>query len=453
MNHSQEQFRLERDPLGEVRLPARALYGAQTRRALDNFQISRLRIHPSLITAFAEIKQAAAAANLQTGSLTREIAEAIIRAADEVMSGAWREQFDLDVFQAGAGTSYNMNANEVIANRALELLGATRGDYTRLHPNDHVNKAQSTNDTMPTAMRIATLRLLRPLLDALDSLVAGLSAKADEFSNVVKSGRTHLRDAVPMTLGQEFSGYAGNIARAAERLRLTEAPLLEVPLGGTAIGTGVNTHPDYARLAVARLGEITGLQLSEAGNRFQSMQSLGDFVAVSAALRGLAIEVSKIASDLRLLSSGPHTGLDEIELPAVQPGSSIMPGKVNPVIPEMMNMVCYHIIGHDTAIAYCGEAGQLELNVMMPYVAYAVCESLEVMTNAVRAFDEKCVRGLSAHRARCREYAERTVGLAALLNEERGYMGAAEIAQRAMQSGKSIQELVTEESHGSSGKS
>ena len=300
VNIQSEQFRVERDPLGEVRLPLDALYGAQTARALDNFQISRLRFHPLLIAAFAEIKKAAAETHLETGSLDPQIGAAIIAAADEIMAGEWREQFSLDVFQAGAGTSLNMNVNEVIANRALEIIGAQRGDQSRIHPNDHVNKSQSTNDTMPTAMRTTTLRLLRPLIQTLDQLAASMQAKAAEFADVVKSGRTHLHDATPITLGQEFSGYGDNIARATERLRACEMPLPEVPLGGTAVGTGVNTHPDYARLVVAKLGQITGLPLREARNRFQSMQSLGDFAALSGALRGLAIELSKIANDLRL---------------------------------------------------------------------------------------------------------------------------------------------------------
>ncbi|MFN7945416.1 MAG: aspartate ammonia-lyase [Blastocatellia bacterium] len=445
VNIQSEQFRVERDPLGEVRLPLNALYGAQTARALDNFQISRLRFHPLLTVAFAEIKKAAAETHLETGSPDPQIGAAIIAAADEIIAGQWRDQFSLDVFQAGAGTSLNMNVNEVIANRALEIIGAQRGDQARIHPNDHVNKSQSTNDTMPTAMRTTMLRLLTPLLQTLAQLAASMQAKAAEFADVVKSGRTHLHDATPITLGQEFSGYGENIARATDRLRACEMPLLEVPLGGTAVGTGVNTHPDYARLVVAKLGQITGLPLREARNRFQSMQSLGDFAALSGALRGLAIELSKIANDLRLLSSGPHTGLDEIALPAVQPGSSIMPGKVNPSIPEMLNLVCFHVIGHDTAIALCSEAGQLELNVMMPYVAYALSESLEVMTNAARTFDEKCVRGITANRERCRTYAQNTVGLAALLNEERGFMEAARLAQQAMQSGRSIQELIDAE--------
>ncbi|MGH9835346.1 MAG: aspartate ammonia-lyase [Blastocatellia bacterium] len=444
-NNSERQLRIERDPLGEVRVPADALYGAQTARARDNFQISRLRANQALIKAFAEIKKAAAQANLHTGAIARDLGEAIVRAAEEIIAGRFREQFDLDVFQAGAGTSYNMNVNEVIANRALELLGARRGDYSRLHPNDHVNQSQSTNDTMPTAMRIACLRLLGELTHALDQLAQSLHKKAKEFRDVKKSGRTHLHDAMPMTLGDEFDGYALNIERATDRLRIAGAPLLEVPLGGTAVGAGHNTRPDYARLAVKHLKKITGLPLTEARNRFQSMQSLGDFVALSGALRGLAVELGKVANDLRLLNSGPRTGLAEIELPAMQPGSSIMPGKVNPAVPEMVNMVCYHVIGHDVAITMCGEAGQLELNVMMPYVAYALMESLEIMTNAVMTFDRKCVRGITADRERCRWYAENTVGLAALLNEERGYMGAAELANRAIDSGKSIQELLEEE--------
>ncbi|MBI1759852.1 MAG: aspartate ammonia-lyase [Acidobacteria bacterium] len=444
MQQEKYKYRLERDPLGQVRVPSEALYGVQTQRALNNFPISRLRIHHALITALAEIKQAAAEANIQTGRHSATLGEAVILAAKEVIAGQWREQFCLDVFQAGAGTSYNMNVNEVIANRALELLGFERGAYAQLHPNDHVNQSQSTNDVMPTAMRIAALRLLHELAPVLAGLSESFDTKALEFSGVTKSGRTHLHDATPMTLGQEFAGYAENLARALRRLQVVEDSLLEVPLGGTAIGTGINTHADYARLAVTCLSRITGLALREAPNRIQSQHSLGDFLALSAALRGYAVELNKIANDLRLLSSGPHTGLDEIELPAVQPGSSIMPGKVNPVMAEMVNMVCFHVIGHDLAITLCAEAGQLELNVMMPYVAYALLEALEIMKNAAQAFDEKCVRGIRAHPERCREYAERSVGRATSLNQTLGFMGAAEIAQRAIETGKSIDELLRE---------
>lgn len=437
--------RTERDPLGETAVPTEALYGGQTQRALENFQISNLKIHPELIVALAEVKKAAAAANFSTNKLSLKDSTAIIRAADEIIGGQWRDQFQLDVFQAGAGTSLNMNMNEVIANRALELMGAQRGDYSKLHPNDHVNRSQSTNDVIPTAIRVASLRLIKGLRRAIEELSETFDVKAMEFGDIRKSGRTHLHDAVPMTLGDEFSGYAENISRAEKRLAATEDFMLEVPLGGTAVGNGVNTHPDYARLAVAELSRITRLDLQQSPNRFQSMQSLGDFVALSGALRGFAIELSKIANDLRLLNSGPNTGLDEIELPAVQPGSSIMPGKVNPSIPEMVNMVCFHVIGQDTAITMCGEAGQLELNVMMPYVAYALLESMKVMTAASHTFDHKCVRGIRAHRERCLEYADRTIGLAALRNEEVGFMAAAELAQRAIASGKSVQELIQEE--------
>jgi aspartate ammonia-lyase len=444
MSETATKFRIERDPLGDVEVPSEMLYGAQTCRALENFQISNLRIHPAFFTAYAEIKKAAALANMEVGKLPPLTGDAIIQAADEIINGRWHFNFQLDVFQAGAGTSYNMNVNEVIANRALEILGYRRGDYAQLHPNDHVNKAQSTNDTMPTAMRITAVRLLRKLVQAADQLAAAFGQKAGEFAGVVKSGRTHLHDATEMTLGQEFGGYADNVRRAVNRLRAVEEALLEVPLGGTAIGSGVNAHPDFARLAIARLSEITKLALREAPNRFQAQQSLGDFLALSSALRGLAVELSKLANDLRLLSSGPHTGLDEIELPAVQPGSSIMPGKVNPVLAEMLNMVCFHVIGQDTAVMMCAEAGQLELNVMMPYVAHALFEAMEVLANACTAFSEKAVRGIKAHEDRCRQYAERSVGQAATLNETLGFMGAAEVAKRAAETGKSVDELLAE---------
>jgi aspartate ammonia-lyase len=434
-------FRLERDPVGEVRVPADALYGAQTARALDNFAVSTLRIHPLFITGYAEVKKAAALANMETGALTEEKGDAIVRAADELIAGGMRDQFRLDVFQAGAGTSYNMNLNEVIANRSLELMGGRRGDYARLDPNDDVNKSQSTNDTMPTTMRITAVRLARQLTAALDALADGFAAKADEFSDVRKAGRTHLHDATPMTLGEEFRAWGGNVRRAAERIRAVEDSLLEIPLGGTALGNSVNTKADYPRLAVRCLAAVTGLPVREARDRVQLTGSVGDFVALSATLRVAAVELSKIANDLRLLNSGPHTGLAEIELPALQPGSSIMPGKVNPAVAEMLNMVCYHVVGHDTAITLAGEAGQLELNVMMPYIAYALLESLEVLASAVRHFDERCVRLVQAKRERCAELAERSVGLAALHNEELGFMGAAELAQRAIDTGKTIAEL------------
>jgi aspartate ammonia-lyase len=376
--------------------------------------------------------------------LDRDIGEALVRAAEEVIEGRWAGEFRLDVFQAGAGTSYNMNVNEVIANRALELVGAERGDHERINPNDHVNKSQSTNDTMPTAMRIAAVRLLRRLVEALDGLADAFEAKAEEFAEVPKSGRTHLHDAVPMKLGEEFGAWGASVRRGVERLRVAERLLLEVSLGGTAIGTGLNAPAEYPGRVVERLGKITGLELREIPNRIQATQSLGDFAALSGALRALMVDLGKIANDLRLLSSGPHTGLSEIELPALQPGSSIMPGKVNPAVAEMMNMVCFHVMGHDLAIALCAEAGQLEVNVTMPYVAYALLESLDVAANAGRTFDEKCVRLIKAHEDRTREYSERTVGLAATLNEKLGFMGAAEVAKRAIDTDQTIPEVMEE---------
>jgi len=436
--------RLERDPVGERPVPADALYGIQTARALETFQISSLRVHPGLITAYGEIKKAAALANAELGALDDPRRDAIVRAADEVIAGRWRQHFRLDAFQAGAGTSTNMNVNEVIANRALEILGHARGDYAHVNPNDHVNRSQSTNDTMPTAIRVAAARLARDLAGAGEGLASALDAKAAEWKDVKKAGRTHLHDATPMTLGQECAAYAANVRRAVGRVRAAEDGLLDVPLGGTAIGTGVNTPSGFGPLVVRRLAEVTGLPLREAPDRIASQQSLGDFVALSAAVRGLAVELSKIANDLRLLSSGPHTGLDEIELPALQPGSSIMPGKVNPVVAEMTNMVCFHVIGHDTAITLCGEAGQLELNVMLPYVAYALLESLDVLAAAVRTLDTKTVRLMQAHPDRCRDYAERTVGAATMLNETLGFMGAAEVAREAIESGRTVDEVMAE---------
>jgi len=439
-----QAFRIEKDPLGEKEIPVEALYGVQTLRALENFRISRLRIHPGFYIAYAEIKKAAAESNMELGKLTAKNGKAIVKAADELIAGKWADQFDLDVFQAGAGTSYNMNLNEVIANRALELIGRERGDHDEINPNDDVNKSQSTNDTMPTAMRIAAARLLRDACGSLDKLVEAFEAKSKEFAKYRKSGRTHLHDAVPMTLGDEFGGYAGNVRRAVDRLRAHEPYLLEVPLGGTAVGTGTNTDPKYAKLAIKKLSEITGLKLKEAKNKVQSQQSLGDFVALSASLRCLCVELTKIANDLRLLNSGPHTALFEIELPAKQPGSSIMPGKVNPAMAEMMNMVCFHIAGHDQAVSACGEAGQLELNVMMPYVAYALLENLEILAKAAETFDKECVREIKARPEKMKEFAKRTVGQAALLNEELGFMGAAEVAMKAIEEEKTIREIAEE---------
>jgi len=439
------RYRTERDPLGEKRVPDDVLYGIQTLRALENFQISSLRMDHSLIVAFAEIKKAAASAHLELEDLDETIAKAIIQAAGELIEGEWKEEFSLDVFQAGAGTSYNMNVNEVIANRALEIMGRGRGDYELIEPNDHVNKAQSTNDVMPTSMRIASVRGLRLLVKGLTELEKSFAKKAEEFKHIEKSGRTHLHDAVPMKLGDEFLAYAQNVHRSTGRLASVEASLLEIPLGGTAVGTGTNASPEYAGLAIEKLRDLTGLPLKESKEHVALQQSLGDFMALSAALSCLAVELSKIANDLRLMNSGPHTGFNEIDLAALQPGSSIMPGKVNPAVAEMLNMVSFHVIGHDAAITHCAQAGQLELNVMMPYVAYALLESLLIMRNAVATFDEKCVRLIKPHPEKMSEYAERSVGVAALYNEERGFMGAADLAQKAVETGKSVKEVVAQE--------
>jgi aspartate ammonia-lyase len=440
-----ERYRIERDPIGEKRVPEAALFGVQTTRALENFQISGLRIHDGFITAIAEIKKAAASTNMAAGSLKQDIGDAIITAADELIAGKWRDQFRLDVFQAGAGTSYNMNVNEVIANRALEILGAKRGDYERINPNDDVNKSQSSNDVIPTAIRMTAYRLGQSLHHALDNLGHSFMKKGEEFSDVIKAGRTHLHDATPMTLGEEFNAYGRNVHRSAKVLHRALKPLLEIPLGGTAVGNGVNTKPGYARRAVTALSAIARLPLEEAEDKMQLQQSVGDFVALSGAMRAVAVELSKIASDLRLLNSGPHTGFAEIELPALQPGSSIMPGKVNPAVAEMLNMVCFHVMGRDAAIGICGEAGQLEVNVMMPYIAFGLFEALDVMTKAVRTFDEKCVSLIKADRERCRELCEHSVGLAALHNDELGFMGAAELAKKAMETGKKVDDLLEEQ--------
>jgi aspartate ammonia-lyase len=436
-----QAYRVEKDPLGEKRVPSGALYGVQTARALENFRISRLRIHPEFYRAYFEIKKGAAQANIETGKLEKKKGDAIIKVADELLAGKHADQFDLDVFQAGAGTSYNMNVNEVIANRALELLGKERGDHEALNPNDDVNKSQSTNDTMPTAMRIAAVRLLAKLGDALDRLVESFDAKAKEFTKVQKSGRTHLHDAVPMTLGEEFGGYADNLRRAVQKLKAQEPFLLEIPLGGTAVGTGVNADRRYPKLAVENLAKLTGLKLKATKNRLASQSSIGDLVSLASSLKDLCVELTKIASDLRLMNSGPHTALFEIELPAKQPGSSIMPGKVNPAMAEMVNMVCFHVSAHADAIAACGAAGQLELNVMMPYAAYALFESLDVLSKAVATFDKECVREIKANRKRLELFAKRTVGQAALLNEELGFMGAAEVAMQAIDEEKTVGEV------------
>jgi len=436
--------RLERDPLGELAVPSDALYGVQTMRARQNFPISGLRPLPAFVDAVIQIKKAAAQTHKETGRLDAKLADAIVRAADEVLGGQHRDQFVVDVYQAGAGTSHNMNCNEVLANRANELLGRKRGEYAPVHPNDHVNMAQSTNDVIPTAIRVGALSLLDPLLAALDSLADGLLAKGREFDHIVKSGRTHLQDATPIRLGQEFAAYGRTVARGARRLEHAADDLRDLGIGGTAVGTGLNAEPTYPELIVRQLESNTGLELRVGEDRVQLMQSLGDVAAFSGAMRALAIDLGKIANDLRLLASGPRTGLAEIVLPAVQPGSSIMPGKVNPSMAEMMNQVCYQVMGCDQTIALATEAGQLELNVMMPVVAHNLFFAMGIMTSAVHALHERCVAGIAADEAMCAHWLERSPALVTALAPKIGYAAAAKLAKESLAKGVTVRQLVRE---------
>ncbi len=435
--------RIERDSLGEIAVPAAALYGAQTQRAVHNFPVSGLRPYRAFVWSMAVIKQAAAEVHMSLGLLDHERGLAIVRAAREVADGRWDDHFVVDPFQAGAGTSHNMNANEVIANRASLILGAAVGDpEKRVHPNDHVNMSQSTNDTIPTAIRLGCLWRLDELRGEVDRLATALRTKSLEFDDVVKSGRTHLQDAVPVRLGQEFGGYARAVERDAERLQQASNGLRRLGIGGTATGTGLNAHPEYHARMVQKLAEMTGLELLESDDLFESMQSLADAVAFSASMRTLAVTLNRIANDFRLLSSGPATGLDEIRLPAVQPGSSIMPGKVNPVMAEMLNMACYHVMGSDLTVMMAGQAGQLELNVMMPIIAHNLFEMMHVLIGAVRAFTDKCVVGLVANREKAEGWLARNAILVTALNPVIGYEKGAEVAKEAMATGRTIKEVV-----------
>jgi aspartate ammonia-lyase len=438
------QFRTERDPLGEREVPAEAYYGIQTARAIDNFRISDLRAPSDLIVATVLIKRAAAEANEALGRLEKRVAAAIIQAADEIRGGGLRDQFVVDVYQAGAGTSHNMNTNEVLANRAAEILGGTRGDYTLVHPNDHVNMGQSTNDVFPTATRVALLIGMRPLVDAARGLASALQEKADVFAHVIKVGRTHLQDAVPMTLGQEFGGYAACIERGADDVEQASEQLKEMNLGASAVGTGLNAGDDYTRLAVSNLARSLATDVRPAANRFRVTQSMGDIVAYSGAMRRLAVELAKVASDLRLLSSGPRAGIAEISLPAVQPGSSIMPGKVNPSIAEMVNQVCFQVIGCDATVCAAAEAGQLELNVMMPVIAWNALHASTILGNAMDTLETLCVDGIQVDEARCRELLDRSTAVATALSPYIGYAKTAEIAKESVKTGKPIRDIVLE---------
>ena len=433
--------RSEKDSLGPKEIPADVYYGIQTARAIENFPISGLRAHGTLIRAIAMVKEAAALANRELGLVDEKTANAIIEAAKEIQHGKWHEHFVVDVFQAGAGVSFHMNSNEVIANRASELLGGTLGEYKHAHPNDHVNYGQSTNDVFPTAMRLSALLELEKLHDALDGLIAALNEKGQEFHHILKSGRTHMMDAVPMRLGQEFTAYAGAIKRAKKAIQQQSEFLREIGLGGSAVGTGINTHPEYRLEAVANLARISGQKLHAVDDMRYAMQSNLAMSSVSSALRNLALEVIRVSNDLRLLSSGPNTGLAEINLPALQPGSSIMPGKINPVLAELAAMVSFQVVGYDTAVALAVQAGQLELNVMMPTMAYSVLMSITIMTNMLRQLTDFCIKGITANEKRCEFYAQSTVSLATALNPYIGYAKAAEIAMESVATGKSIIEI------------
>jgi aspartate ammonia-lyase len=438
-------YRIEKDSLGEVKVPSDAYWGAQTQRALENFPISGIKAHPAFVWASMVIKKAACITNRDLGLIPKEHAGAIIKACDEIISGQYRDQFVVDIFQAGAGTSHNMNCNEVISNRANELLGHKRGEYKPINPNDTVNMSQSTNDFIPTAIRIACLRLTTDLIVKLEALETTFARKADEFDSIIKSGRTHLQDAVPIRLGQEFSGYAQPIKRHIGWIKAAANELNEIGLGGTAVGTGLNCHPNYSVNVAKNIATLTGFEIKPARNFFEAMQSMAPFVMLSSAIRNLAQDLSRIANDFRLMASGPKTGLAELLLPPRQPGSSIMPGKVNPVMAEMLNMVCFAVIGNDDAILWASQAGQMELNVMMPLIAYKLPESLTILTNASDVFTRFCVADLKADVEKCKYFAESSAVVVTALNPIIGYMKAAEVVKRSYAENKTVREILLEE--------
>lgn len=438
-----QPIRIEHDTLGDVKVPVEAMYGAQTQRAVNNFNISGIRPWRAFIWSMAIIKRAAADVNHDLGLLDGEVANAIITAAQEIIDGKWDYQFVVDPFQAGAGTSHNMNMNEVIANRATLLLGGKLGQYL-VNPNDHVNMSQSTNDTIPTAIRLGCLWRLNELLEAVTDLSDSLEQKSREFDDIVKSGRTHLQDAVPIRLGQEFGAYSKAVQRDGERIRQAAEGLRRIGIGGTATGTGLNAHPEYHLRMVKKISEFTGLTLYSSDNLFESMQSMADMAGFSSSMRTLAITLTRIANDFRLLASGPSTGLDELQLPPVQPGSSIMPGKVNPVMAEMLNMSMFHIQGCDLTVSLAAQAGQLEVNVMMPIIAHNLFEMMQVMIGAISAFTQKCVRGLEANRNKAEEWLGRNAIVATALNPIIGYNTSASLVKEAMKRNITIREVALE---------
>ncbi|MBM7846107.1 aspartate ammonia-lyase [Herpetosiphon giganteus] len=442
------EFRVEKDSLGEVQVPAWALYGAQTQRAVQNFPISGLKQYPAFIWSMATIKKAAALVHQDLGLLDAKMAEAIVQAADEVIAGKLNDHFVVDPFQAGAGTSHNMNINEVISNRANQILGFDIDDPKKpVNPNDHVNMAQSTNDTIPTALRLGALWRLDELVNTVLGLADVLAAKGQEFDHVVKSGRTHLQDAVPVRLGQEFNAYAKAVRLDAKRIQAAGDRLRELGIGGTATGSGLNAHPEYHARMVTKLIGLTGIELQTSDDLFERMQSMGDQADFSGSMRALCVSLIRIANDLRLLASGPATGLDEIRLPAVQPGSSIMPGKVNPVLAEMLNQACFHVMGNDHAVTLAAQAGQLELNVMMPIIGYNIFQMMDVLIGAVKAFTEKCVLGIQANEEKATGWLAKNAILVTALNPTIGYLKGAEVAKEAMATNRTIREVVVEKGY------
>ena len=439
-------YRIESDLIGELQVPAGAYYGVQTQRALDNYRISNMKMsdYPEYVIAMAYVKWAAALANAELGVLDKNIADAISKACEEIVGGKFHDQFPVDMMQGGAGTSVNMNANEVIANRALELLGHEKGEYQYCSPNDHVNCAQSTNDAYPTAFRYTFIRMNKGLVASLRALVEAFRAKGDEFKEIIKMGRTQLQDAVPMTSGQEFNAFANNLEEEIANLGRNVALLAEINMGGTAIGTGLNAVPGFAELCTKKMSELCGDELIKAPDLVEATPDTGAYVSYSAALKRLAVKLSKICNDLRLMASGPRCGLHEINLPAMAPGSSIMPGKVNPVIPEVTNQVCFKVIGNDTTVTFAAEAGQLQLNVMEPVIAASILESITWLRNAIDTLRTKCVEGITVNREHCFEMVKNSIGIVTALNPYIGYKNSTKVAKEALETGRSVFDIVIE---------
>lgn len=438
-------YRLETDLIGEEKVPKDAYYGVQSLRACENFKITGLSLNEELIKAVCEVKKAAAISNRDAGILDEKIADAIIKACDEIIEGKLHDQFIIDPIQGGAGTSTNMNANEVIANRAIEILGGQKGDYNLVHPNDHVNNGQSTNDVVPTAGKIAIIRLLDKAIENLKKLNLALKDKAIEFDGIIKMGRTQMQDAIPIRLGQEFKAYSCAIERDIERISRVRENLNSVNLGGTAIGTALNANRDYLNTVVDNLSKVTGLKLRQADNLVDATQNLDVFVELSGAIKACAVSLSKISNDLRLMSSGPRTGFGEINLPPRQNGSSIMPGKVNPVIPEVMNQIAFNIIGNDLTVTMAVEAGQLELNAFCPIIFYKLFESIETLTNGVETFVENCIKGITANKERCEELVNNSIGIITAICPYIGYKKATIIANKALETGETVRDIILNE--------